>query len=78
MKYNTFPLLKKNELAKEVKRSNKFKNDISTLLEHIILVDSALYHSSPKYRLRLTQILAIYGFLFKPNLKTILFQILTG
>jgi hypothetical protein len=44
----------------------------------MILVDSALYHSSPRFRLRTTQILAIYCFLSKPNLMAILFQILTG
>ncbi len=47
-------------------------------MDQLILVDSALYYSSPQHRLRITQILAIYGFLLKPNVKTVLFQILTG
>lgn len=48
------------------------------LKRQILITDSALYFTSPKYRLRLTQILAIYCFLAKSETTKILLQILTG
>ena len=48
------------------------------LKRQILITDSALYYTSQKYRLRITQILAIYFLLKKPEAKKILLQILTG
>ena len=44
----------------------------------MLRVDSALYHSTPKHRLRPTQALAIFCFLHKPNAQKIILQIKTG
>ena len=54
------------------------RTDKLSSLNQILLVDSALYYTSPKHRLRITQILAIYCFLSKPELARILLQIMTG
>ena len=42
------------------------------------VVNSALYYSTDKHKLRVTQIFAIYCFLFRPEITKILLQILTG
>lgn len=51
---------------------------MDAFLKQLLLVDSALYYSSPRHRLYITQILAIYCFLYNPKLTKILLQILTG
>ena len=51
---------------------------MTDLFSTLIYVDSALYHSTGKFRLRVTQIFAIYMYLYKPNVRKLLLQILTG
>ncbi len=47
-------------------------------MTQLLITDSALYYTTDKYRLRVTQALAIYCFIYHPQTNKFLLQILTG
>jgi len=56
-------VIKQEELIKEVKKIEKVDPSKKQLFEYLQVVDSALYHSSPQYRLKKTQLIALVLFL---------------